>query len=75
MYEFKVMPTLRECFYQVQQGQVQVVLGVDEIYTLTTITTGQKGQHPPPPDSAPFPENYFAFFYGKYCLPFFSLSI
>ncbi|XP_055013798.1 galactocerebrosidase [Boleophthalmus pectinirostris] len=30
----------------------------DEVYTLTTITTGVKGSHPDPPPSAPFPKVY-----------------
>ncbi|XP_076470958.1 galactocerebrosidase-like [Babylonia areolata] len=47
---------------KVTSGQVQVTLGVNEIYTLTTMTTGQKGDHGPPPAPAPFPVDYFAFF-------------
>ncbi|ESO82898.1 hypothetical protein LOTGIDRAFT_92651, partial [Lottia gigantea] len=49
-----------------QQRSIQVVnnvislkLDVDEIWTLTTITTGCKGQHPIPPPSKPFPLPYF----------------
>ncbi|XP_056666555.1 galactocerebrosidase-like isoform X2 [Monodelphis domestica] len=39
-------------------GTVTLKLGVDELYTLTTITTGQKGSHPIPPESRPFPSNF-----------------
>ena len=53
------------CGLQVSSGQVQLALGVDEIYTLTTVTTGQRGDHGQPPASAPFPIDYFAFFSSK----------
>ncbi|KAK7109521.1 hypothetical protein V1264_013550 [Littorina saxatilis] len=47
---------------QVSKGQVQVSLGVDEIYTLTTVTTGKKGDYGTIPDSKPFPIDLFSFF-------------
>ncbi|KAK3746527.1 hypothetical protein RRG08_016697 [Elysia crispata] len=37
-------------------GKAQLSLGVDEIYTLSTIKTGNKGAHPNPPQSSPFPQ-------------------
>ncbi|KAG9481761.1 hypothetical protein GDO78_010797 [Eleutherodactylus coqui] len=39
-------------------GLFTVELGVDEVYTLTTLTTGQKGSYPKPPESQPFPRKY-----------------
>ena len=47
---------------QVVSGQVHMSLGVDEIYTLTTVTTGQKGDHGEPPAAAPFDIEYFGYF-------------
>ena len=43
---------------QVSQGSFSLDLEVDEIYTLTTMATGQKGTFPDPPASAPFPVPY-----------------
>ncbi|XP_030626574.1 galactocerebrosidase [Chanos chanos] len=43
---------------KVQEGIFTLELGVDEVYTVTTITTGQKGYYPNPPSSAPFPKKY-----------------
>jgi len=40
-------------------GTFTIELGVDEIYTLTTLSTGHKGSYPPPPPSKPFPLPYF----------------
>ncbi|XP_056666565.1 galactocerebrosidase-like isoform X2 [Monodelphis domestica] len=40
---------------QITDGTVTLQLGLDEVYTLTTITTGHKGWHPTPPESQPFP--------------------
>uniref|UniRef100_F7DCB3 Galactocerebrosidase n=1 Tax=Monodelphis domestica TaxID=13616 RepID=F7DCB3_MONDO len=42
----------------INDGTITLKLGLDEVYTLTTITTGQKGSHPTPPESRPFPSNY-----------------
>lgn len=42
----------------------------DELFTLTTLTTGSKGSYPPPPKSQPFPPTYTDDFNVEY--PFFS---
>ncbi|XP_075704323.1 galactocerebrosidase-like isoform X2 [Rhinoderma darwinii] len=42
----------------VSGGSFTLELGVDEVYTLTTITTGEKGSYPNPPESQPFPLKY-----------------
>ncbi|KAJ7345082.1 hypothetical protein JRQ81_001032 [Phrynocephalus forsythii] len=42
----------------VSQGVVTLNLGLDEVYTLTTLTTGHKGSLAEPPPSHPFPSNY-----------------
>uniref|UniRef100_A0A8C4GWG8 Galactocerebrosidase n=1 Tax=Dicentrarchus labrax TaxID=13489 RepID=A0A8C4GWG8_DICLA len=39
-------------------GSFTLNLAEDEVYTLTTITTGQKGSYPDPPPSARFPKVY-----------------
>ncbi|XP_026186802.1 galactocerebrosidase [Mastacembelus armatus] len=39
-------------------GSFTLNLVEDEVYTLTTITTGRKGSHPDPPPSARFPKIY-----------------
>ncbi|XP_059159371.1 galactocerebrosidase-like isoform X2 [Physella acuta] len=39
----------------VVDGAVSLTVGVDEIYSLTTLSTGYHGKHPDPPESAPFP--------------------
>ncbi|XP_029453586.1 galactocerebrosidase isoform X2 [Rhinatrema bivittatum] len=39
-------------------GAFSLELDVDEIYTVTTVTTGQKGFYPEPPKSQPFPSRY-----------------
>ncbi|KAK2864251.1 hypothetical protein Q7C36_003405 [Tachysurus vachellii] len=44
---------------KVSGGLFTLKLGIDEIYTVTTVTTGQKGFYSDPPDSAPFPKKYF----------------
>ncbi|KAI5608072.1 galactocerebrosidase precursor, partial [Silurus asotus] len=44
---------------KVSNGRFTIKLDVDELYTFTTITTGQKGFYPDPPDSALFPKKYF----------------
>ncbi|CAG5127412.1 unnamed protein product, partial [Candidula unifasciata] len=43
---------------KVVNGVVQLSLGLDQIYTLTTLTTGLKGSYPTPPPSSPFPLPY-----------------
>ncbi|XP_044518055.1 galactocerebrosidase-like [Gracilinanus agilis] len=50
---FKQLPPLK-----VIDGIVTLQLGLDELYTLTTLTTGKKGKHPIPPKSKPFPSKY-----------------
>ncbi|XP_016045377.1 galactocerebrosidase isoform X3 [Erinaceus europaeus] len=42
----------------------------DELFTLTTLTSGRKGSYPPPPPSKPFPHSYKEDFNVDY--PFFS---
>ncbi|KAI8737851.1 galactocerebrosidase isoform X2, partial [Biomphalaria glabrata] len=53
-------------------GQAVLKLGLDEVYTLTTISTGQKGSYPDPPPSQPFPLPYLDDFegYPQYQEPF-----
>ncbi|XP_076834877.1 galactocerebrosidase [Brachyhypopomus gauderio] len=43
---------------KVSNGSFTLDLDVDEVYTVTTITTGLKGSYPEPPPSAPFPKTY-----------------
>ncbi|KAJ8270022.1 hypothetical protein GJAV_G00109440 [Gymnothorax javanicus] len=43
---------------KISDGTFTLSLEPDEVYTLTTITTGQRGSHPAPPASAPFPKKY-----------------
>ncbi|XP_056333351.1 galactocerebrosidase isoform X2 [Danio aesculapii] len=43
---------------KVINGSFSIELDVDEVYTFTTITNGQKGRYPDPPHSAPFPKSY-----------------
>lgn len=43
---------------QVVDGLFTISLGEDEVYTFTTITSGQKGSYPDPPPSARFPNAY-----------------
>ncbi|KAK3766451.1 hypothetical protein RRG08_066150 [Elysia crispata] len=38
-----------------ENGQAQLTLGLDEVYTLTTFSKGKKGTHPKPQEPAPFP--------------------
>ena len=46
-------------------GKVTVGLGLDEVLTLTTVTTGFKGQYPDPPASKDFILPYSDDFEGK----------
>ncbi|XP_068802833.1 galactocerebrosidase isoform X1 [Struthio camelus] len=54
----------RSTFFQqlhpmkVWRGSFSLDLNVDEVYTLTTLETGQKYTSPDPPPSQPFPFNY-----------------
>ncbi|XP_076017139.1 galactocerebrosidase-like isoform X2 [Genypterus blacodes] len=49
---------------KLSDGSFSLSLAEDEVYTLTTITTGQKGSYPDPPPSAPFPKVYKDDFYA-----------
>ncbi|BFY97613.1 hypothetical protein BsWGS_00653 [Bradybaena similaris] len=49
---------------KVVNGSVQLSLGLDQIYTLTTLSGGVKGSFPPPPQSKPFPLPYSDNFEG-----------
>ncbi|BFY97602.1 hypothetical protein BsWGS_00642 [Bradybaena similaris] len=49
---------------KVVSGSVQLSLGLDQIYTLTTLSGGVKGSYPPPPESKPFPLPYSDDFEG-----------
>ncbi|XP_066132408.1 galactocerebrosidase isoform X2 [Saccopteryx bilineata] len=51
-------------------GSFSLELQEDELFTLTTLTTGSKGSYPPPPKSQPFPRVYKDDFNVDY--PFFS---
>lgn len=53
---------------QLLDGSFTLSLAEDEVYTLTTVTTGQKGSFAAPPPSQPFPKNYKDNFnVCKYC--------
>ncbi|XP_051775769.1 galactocerebrosidase [Erpetoichthys calabaricus] len=43
---------------KVRSGTFTINLQEDEVYTLTTLKTGLKGNHSKPPDSQPFPKKY-----------------
>ncbi|KAI2651722.1 Galactocerebrosidase [Labeo rohita] len=43
---------------EVYDGLFALKLDVDEVYTITTVNTGQKGSYPDPPKSCLFPKNY-----------------
>ncbi|XP_052227631.1 galactocerebrosidase-like [Dreissena polymorpha] len=43
---------------KVVDGRVKLQLNVDELVTLTTVTTGNKGSHPDPPPDTEFPLPY-----------------
>uniref|UniRef100_A0A674F5N1 Galactocerebrosidase n=1 Tax=Salmo trutta TaxID=8032 RepID=A0A674F5N1_SALTR len=45
--------------FKISDGSFTLSLDVDEVYTLTTISTGLKGTYPDPPTSGPFPKVYF----------------
>ncbi|XP_040831141.1 galactocerebrosidase isoform X2 [Ochotona curzoniae] len=51
-------------------GKFTLQLQEDELFTLTTLTTGRKGSHPLPPKSQPFPCSYMDDFDDDY--PYFS---
>ncbi|KAG8561938.1 hypothetical protein GDO81_015537 [Engystomops pustulosus] len=53
-------PTLftKKAAIPVKDGSFTLELNVDEVYTLTTLKTGQKGSYPNPPESQPFPRKY-----------------
>ncbi|XP_063295997.1 galactocerebrosidase isoform X1 [Pelobates fuscus] len=43
---------------KVSNGAFTLELGINEVYTVTTLLTGQKGTYPQPPKSQPFPLKY-----------------
>ncbi|XP_021369107.1 galactocerebrosidase-like isoform X2 [Mizuhopecten yessoensis] len=43
---------------KVQDGRVTLSVGVDELYTLTSLPGGTKGTYPAPPARKPFPNTY-----------------
>ncbi|XP_056446976.1 galactocerebrosidase isoform X2 [Gadus chalcogrammus] len=43
---------------KLSDGSFTLNLGEDEVYTLTSLTSGLKGSFPDPPPSAPFPTTY-----------------
>ncbi|XP_051724527.1 galactocerebrosidase [Ctenopharyngodon idella] len=43
---------------KVIKGYFSLEIDVDEVYTFTTVTNGQKGSYPDPPPSAHFPKTY-----------------
>ena len=47
-------------------GKASLKLGLDEIWTITTVQTGQKGNYPSVPASQPFPLPYTDDFEGIY---------
>lgn len=59
---------------QVSNGTFSLDLDVDEVYTVTTITTGYKGSYPEPPPSAPFPKKYTDDFNVSTCLCLFLVN-
>ncbi|KAJ0009244.1 hypothetical protein NQD34_016659 [Periophthalmus magnuspinnatus] len=56
--------TMKPVFFEklrplkVLDGTFTLQLKEDEVYTITTITTGKKGSYPDPPPSTPFPKVY-----------------
>ena len=54
---FIVNNGLLYCF-QVVGGVITLNLGIDEVYTITTLKSGVKGAYPDPPPQKPFPLPY-----------------
>ncbi|XP_069140053.1 galactocerebrosidase-like isoform X2 [Argopecten irradians] len=50
---FQKMPALK-----VLDGKIKLYIDVDVVYTLTTLTQGNKGSYPDPPVRKPFPDTY-----------------
>uniref|UniRef100_A0A8C4N899 Galactocerebrosidase n=1 Tax=Eptatretus burgeri TaxID=7764 RepID=A0A8C4N899_EPTBU len=53
-----VIETMVRCRPEEHQGTFTLELGIDEIYTVTSVATGRHGQHPDPPGPQPFPVLY-----------------
>lgn len=53
-------------FFQLKNGMGSASLGMDEVYTFTTVTTGNKGQYDAPPPSKSFPLPYSDNFDSEY---------
>ncbi|XP_046334145.2 galactocerebrosidase-like [Haliotis rufescens] len=49
---------IKKPLMQTVDGQLNLALGVNEMYTLTTLTSGNKGAYTQPPPSKPFPLPY-----------------
>ncbi|XP_060079232.1 galactocerebrosidase-like isoform X2 [Ylistrum balloti] len=50
---------------KVLNGKVTLSVGVDEVYTLTSLLRGKKGIYPDPPARQPFPDTYSEDFEGS----------
>lgn len=60
-----MFPTL-SFFLKFVNGSFKLSLGLDQIYTLTTVKSGNHGSYPDPPAPKPFPLPYFDDFEGKH---------
>ena len=61
-----IAPSQDPCvLVQVKDSTFTLNLGVDELWTLSTVTTASKGSYPPPPPPFPFPTFYTDDFDGS----------